>query len=43
MHMGIGNYLDFIIKYKEEKLSEYDFQRVKFTLFDHRRLTKLLV
>jgi hypothetical protein len=41
-NMGLNNSLEFIQKYKEVKLAEFDFKKVKFTVFDHRRLSKLL-
>lgn len=41
-NMGLGNSLEFIQKYNEARLSEFNFSAVKFTIFDHRRLVGLL-
>jgi hypothetical protein len=40
---SFGDVLAFIDKFYAGKLHEFDFQEIKFTLLDHRRISELLV
>lgn len=41
--MGVEKELEFIKKFAENRLGEYDFKSVKFTPLDYRRLCTILI